>query len=187
MRRIGRLFLDGEVSPGRGQPLGCLQPDGCNGGIKVVRLQAEHGEDLRRWGGVVGSTCVMKLEGKAQARPLGDSQEGQGRRGGCGQPQCSGAQLVPFIPKSSLLRLDTCKATCPPSSSFLRDVDLCPLCSPFTAHDPLPILNLLLGTEVMVESGRHKAEDGQGRRGAALGARGYRSPWKLISVLSWER
>lgn len=28
----------------------------------------------------------------------------------------------------------------------------------------------------MVESGRHKAEDGQGRRGAKLGARGCRSP-----------
>ena len=123
----------------------------------------------------------MELEGKAQARPCGDSQEGQGRRGGAGLHAASS------ISSSSLLRLGACKAMCPLSSSFLRDVDLCPLCSPFTAHDPLPILNLLLGTEGMVENSRHKAEDGQGRRGAALGARGCRSPWKLVRVLSWER
>ena len=86
------------------------------------------------------------------------------------------AQLVPSFPNSSLFRLGTCKATCPPNTSFLRDAGLCPLCSPFTAHDPFPILNLLLGTEGIVESGRHKAKDGQGRRGAKLGARGCRSP-----------
>lgn len=69
MRRTCRIFQGGEVSPDRGQPLGCLQPDGCNGGMRVLRLQAEHGEDLRRWGGVGEATCVMELEGKAQARP----------------------------------------------------------------------------------------------------------------------
>ena len=57
MRRTGRIFPGGEVSPDRGQPLGCLQPDGCNGGMRVLRLQAEHGEDLRWWGGSGGHVC----------------------------------------------------------------------------------------------------------------------------------
>lgn len=80
MRRMGRIFLGGEVSPGRGQPLECLQPDGCNGGMKAVRLQAKHGEDLRRWGGVGGHMCD------------GAGREGSGQtlRGQSGRPGVEG-------------------------------------------------------------------------------------------------
>lgn len=35
----------------------------------MLRLQAEHGEDLGWWGGIGVAMCVMELEGKAQARP----------------------------------------------------------------------------------------------------------------------
>lgn len=81
----------------------------------------------------------------------------------------------PLHPQAITLQAGYLQSPVCPKPFLPQGHDLCPLHSPLAAHCPL-ILNLKPCTEDMGESGRHKAEDKQGRRGSHAGAEPQVSP-----------